>query len=685
MIAATSGRSWRRYAGIAFCFAVAYAAAYLFGAQFRTATGVSPFWPGAGVMLAWFLLGGPGQIPIAFLTVLGMRFAVRSDFDLPQDAIKALVLAVGYASVAILIRKLVPFDRWWTRLRDPVLFLAISFPSCLAIGLIATLKIRPGSGEPLFNVGQGLDFGLGDFIGCLMCGPLIALSVLAWKSESGPFRYTASTTLSGKRAVEVGCQVGLMMFCTYFAFVKTNVIHNDAEHLLFLPMLWIVFRNGVKGAAWGGFVLALVTSLAMLFVGLGPQQIGSLQVFYITILTSSFVLGVTISGREKALVELASSEHRYELAAQAAQDGVWEYDITTRQLLCSDALKRIMGDESMNSIQPLSWWEDRIHPEDRGWVLTAIENHVQTNVPYNIQYRLRHASGEYIWVFAFGQVVRNAKGQAIKMCGALNDISERRRAEFEIQSLNAELEIRVAGRTAELQLANDELASFSYSVSHDLRGPLRAINGFAKLLEDECGNDIHEDGKMYLERIRAASVRMGTLIDDLLQLSRMGRFEPRRDSVDVSALAQSIVEDLQVNQPERKVEVRVSPEMEAQADPTLLRNMLQNLLQNAWKFTAQKDRALIEIGREWRDDEWTYFVRDNGIGFDPQYSAKLFLPFERLHSDPAFPGTGIGLATVAKVAHLHGGRVWAEGQKDEGAIFYFTLGPASTPSPIASR
>ncbi|MGE5467183.1 MAG: PAS domain S-box protein [Ignavibacteria bacterium] len=251
----------------------------------------------------------------------------------------------------------------------------------------------------------------------------------------------------------------------------------------------------------------------------------------------------------------------------------------------------------------------------------------------------------------------------------LHDITERKRAEAEVRELNAELEARVARRTAELLEANRELESFAYSISHDLRAPLRGIDGFSRLLQEEYGSGLDQQGNEYLTRVRRAAQRLGTLIDDLLELSRVSRQEMRRVSVDLSALAADVVDDLRQGEPERRVAVNIAPHCMADGDPQLLRVLLENLLGNAWKYSRHTEDATIAFGQ----DGWGYFIRDNGAGFDMAYAEKLFRPFQRLHNPSEFEGSGIGLASAARVVRRHGGRIWAESRPGAGAVFRFTL------------
>jgi light-regulated signal transduction histidine kinase (bacteriophytochrome) len=253
------------------------------------------------------------------------------------------------------------------------------------------------------------------------------------------------------------------------------------------------------------------------------------------------------------------------------------------------------------------------------------------------------------------------------------DVTARTRAEQELRGATEALERRVAERTAELEAANRDLEAFSYSVSHDLRAPLRAIDGFGQALLQDYRERLDDQGRDYLTRMCNAGRRMAGLIDDLLTLSRAGRAEMRRSPVDLGEIARSVLEGLRQREPGRRVEAVVADGLTTSGDPRLLRLLMENLIGNAWKFTGQREHARIEVGAVARDGGRVFFVRDNGAGFDMAYVGRLFVPFQRLHSPAQFAGNGVGLATVRRIVRRHGGEVWAEGAVEGGATLYFTL------------
>ena len=317
---------------------------------------------------------------------------------------------------------------------------------------------------------------------------------------------------------------------------------------------------------------------------------------------------------------------------------------------------------------------DLIAPEDQRSVVAELDKILHApQASCSMEKRCVRKDGGIIWVEISATMVSNAEGKPLRLFAVIQDVTERRKAEDEVRRLNAELDHRVTVRTAQLEATNKELEAFCYSVSHDLRAPLRNIVGFSQALLQDYGGELDEQGKEYLNRACAAGQRMTRLIEDLLHLSRVGRSEMSRSKVDLSAMIQAVAADLQKGEPSRSVHWKVAHGLTAQGDARLLRIAFENLLGNAWKFTSKREDAVIEFGQRAQNGDPVFFVRDNGAGFDMTYADKLFGVFQRLHPASEFPGTGIGLATVQRIVNRHGGRIWAEAEVGKGAIFYFTL------------
>jgi PAS domain S-box-containing protein len=280
-----------------------------------------------------------------------------------------------------------------------------------------------------------------------------------------------------------------------------------------------------------------------------------------------------------------------------------------------------------------------------------------TGQPMNTEYKIKASFASWWLAPEFGP-----NGKVISVITTAMDITERRHMEDKLRA-----------RTLELQATNRELESFSYSVSHDLRAPLRALDGFSRILLDDYQEALPADARPHLNRIREAAKQMAQLIDDMLRLSRVTRAEMHSEPVDLSGIANQIIEGLKNREPGRIITVKIHENLTARGDEGLLRMALENLLNNAWKFSAKTNQPEIEVGKVNLQDKETFFIRDNGVGFDMAYADKLFSAFQRLHSPQDFPGTGIGLAIVQRVIHRHGGKIWAESEPGQGATFYFML------------
>ena len=294
---------------------------------------------------------------------------------------------------------------------------------------------------------------------------------------------------------------------------------------------------------------------------------------------------------------------------------------------------------------------------------------------------IQHRTRDGRWITGDSRMVLISRPEGVLVLEIVRDVTERQRAEAELNQLNAELEQRVLNRTAQLESANKELEAFTYSVSHDLRAPLRHIDGFSKLLSEEHHTELSPEAMEYVGIIRDSVRNMGMLIDDLLNLGRVGRKQLSIEVTGLNSLVDEVIGDLKRSNPDRAIEWRVETLPFVECDAGLMRQVFANLLSNAVKFTRPRKPAVIEVGVACPDGTRAVYVRDNGVGFSMKYVNKLFGVFQRLHRSEDFEGTGVGLATVQRIVHKHGGRVWAEAALDQGATFYFTLEPPDGPPP----
>ncbi|HMB93130.1 MAG TPA: ATP-binding protein, partial [Rhodothermales bacterium] len=294
---------------------------------------------------------------------------------------------------------------------------------------------------------------------------------------------------------------------------------------------------------------------------------------------------------------------------------------------------------------------------------------------YHLEFRVLRPDGTIRWLNSHGRVRYDEEGKPQHVAGIVMDITDDKVAETQVRWLNKELEARVQERTAQLVAANQELEAFSYSVSHDLRAPLRTIDGFSRILLDTFADELDTKAQHYLQRIRQNTLHLGQLVDDLLQFSRLNRQSLRKREVEPRPLVEEVLGDLASMQEGRDVQVEIEPLPPCEADPTLLQQVYVNLLGNALKYTRSCKTAHIKVGARQSNEREVpiYYVADNGVGFDMKYAHKLFGVFQRLHRAEDFEGTGVGLALVQRIIHRHGGEVWAEAAPNQGATFYFTL------------
>ena len=378
-----------------------------------------------------------------------------------------------------------------------------------------------------------------------------------------------------------------------------------------------------------------------------------------------------INAENKHFLEaLRESEDRFRTLFEQANDGMLLADAETKRFtLANRQIERMLGysEEELHQLTVAD-----IHPAaDLPAVLDQFAKLVRQEITVAPEVPVRRKDGSVFYADINASVIRlqNRDG----LLGIFRDISERRQAENEIRQLNVDLERRVIDRTAQLEASNNELEAFAYSVSHDLRAPLRAVDGFSRILQEEWGDKLDDEGRRLLDIIRINTRHMDQLIVDLLLLSRVTRTEIQPSRIDMTLLANSIYREMASPETQKKFSFSIGPLPDAQGDPTLMKQVWANLLGNALKYSLPKDNRKIEVGGRNEEGVNLYYVKDSGVGFNPDYTHKLFGVFQRLHKAEDFEGTGIGLAIVQRIIHRHGGQVWAEGKVGEGATFWFSI------------
>ncbi len=430
----------------------------------------------------------------------------------------------------------------------------------------------------------------------------------------------------------------------------------------------------IGGQTWGLYFVSLPG------FGAGSQTYLPMLVLVSGTLVSILLFGITgIQVRARARAEHIAADLKQSRASLAQAQrigrmGSWEWNILRNEMHVSDEACRIFGFSTQKPHVTLDALLDAAHPDDRQLLKKTVETVLASGAVLRMDHRILLPDGSERIVHERAHVTYDDAGVPQRMIGTVQDVTQRKRAEQELQRLSLDLERRVAERTQALTVLNQDLEAFSYSVSHDLRAPLRAILGFSRALLEEHAARLDAAGVDYLQRISNASQRMSELIEDLLNLSQVARAPVHYSGVSLSGLATDILADLALQNGAREVVTVVAPDIVVRGDARLLRILLDNLLGNAWKFTAGHARAVIEFGVVRQQGEVVYFVRDDGAGFDMAYADKLFTPFRRLHTAAEFEGTGIGLVTAQRIVRRHGGHIWAEGAVEEGATLYFTLG-----------
>ncbi len=380
-----------------------------------------------------------------------------------------------------------------------------------------------------------------------------------------------------------------------------------------------------------------------------------------------------ITERKLSEKELWEKEERLALATLHNGVGVWDWNLITQEMVWDDSMFSLYHIRREDFIGTEEAWRAALHPDDLHRGDQEVNDAIAGKKPFDTEFRVVWPNGEIHHIKAVAKVFRDERGTPLRMLGINMDITEHKQMEEEITKLNRSLESRVIERTAELEASNKDMESFSYSISHDLRAPLRAINGFSKILQEDYAARLDDEGKRLLNVVGDNAQKMGELIDDILAFSRAGRNEIRRSVIDMKKMVAGVWEELKPEMTGRNVHLELRDMPPAEGDAAMIHQVVFNLLANAVKFTQRHTDARIEVGGQTDEHETVYHVEDNGVGFDMQYADKLFGVFLRLHGADEFEGTGIGLAIVKRIITKHGGRVWAEGKINGGATFYFAL------------
>jgi PAS domain S-box-containing protein len=638
------------------------------------------FWLPAGLLVAMLLLTTRARWPALLAGAMVGDAAFELLHHLPPATIgtRFFVTALQAVAGAVAVERVFGRPLRLATARGLLWFLFFAVMLATLGGAMLAVALTEGFASAA-AYGQALWPRWGsNAMGVLLLAPLM----LAW---SAPVE-TSLGRARAMRRLEAAALLAATLASVVAVFVFASGISSPLRILLPVPALWAGLRFGLRGATVVHFALAapiaFFTGAALQGLPIAQQlelHVGPAQILVSLITVAGLALAVVIQESQAQFEALRRSEELFRVAMQFSPIGAAIVGLDGRWIDVNPALCRILG-YGREDLLPRDF-QSITHPEDLDADLEQMQRTLAGEIDgYRIEKRYIRRDGAVIRAQLDGVLLRTAEGAPLHFLANVQDITNRKEAQRRILELNTTLESRVVERTRELEtanreleLANRELESFTSSVSHDLRSPLRLIEGFSQMLARECQGRDDAGVLGDIDRIRAAAHRMDELIDSMLRMARQTRGPLQRQAVDLSAIARETMDLLSAASPERRVRVTIQPGLVAQGSEALLRAVVENLLGNAWKFTAKVPEAEIEVGQEERGGEAMFYVRDNGAGFNMVHSDQLFRAFRRLHDESEYPGTGIGLVTVQRIVQRHGGRVDFDSEVDEGACFWFSV------------